>query len=220
MTQSSPTPKLKLSCELVPINLHDEDEFEELRQQRIICGWNFDAQIIEGWRKAMSRKTKSMFWITLPSAEGSTNSITKVQRVGHISLDSVSEPPDLDLANPDKSVLTIATFFIYPARRGGGLGRTAMTVLEGFATKELYGSPNCKMIAINTLDKRYTDDDEWRTMWKRLGRKDAPAKGSSSESWYERMGYVKWKDEPRYQQQMPDGEKVKLIASFLRKKVQ
>lgn len=94
-----------------------------------------------------------------------------------------------------------------------------MSILESYATKEPYGSPNCKSIVIVTLDKRYTDDDEWRSIWERLGRRDAPVKGSTSEAWYERMGYVKWKDEPRIQQTLKDGEKVKLVASFLRKEV-
>jgi GNAT superfamily N-acetyltransferase len=209
----------KTKCELIPINLHNESEFEELRQQRVICGWNFDQKQIEGWRDAMSQSFKSMFWITIPSIENSASSSKEIQRAGHISLDSVSEPPDLELANPDKSVLTIATFFIYPDHRGGGLGRTAMTLLESYATKEPYGSTNCKIIAINTLDKRYWEDDEWRTMWKGHGR-DAPVRGTSNEAWYERMGYVKWKSEPRYQQRTEAGEPALLIASFLRKKLQ
>ena len=183
----------------MPINLQDEHEFEELRQQRIVCGWNFQPQVLEGWRNAISEKTKSMFWITLPSTVDSESSPTKYKRVGHISLDSANDPPNLEIANPDKSVLTIAGFFIHPAYRGGGLGRTAMSILESYATKKPYGSPNCKSIVIVTLDKRYTEDDEWRSIWERLGRKEAPAKGSTSEAWYERMGYVKWKDEPRIQ---------------------
>lgn len=95
-----------------------------------------------------------------------------------------------------------------------------MQLLESYATKEPYGSVNCKVIAINTLDKRYTEDEEWRSMWSRLPeRKEAPERGSSNEAWYERMGYVKWKSEPRYLQRMRGGEEVKLVASFLRKKV-
>jgi GNAT superfamily N-acetyltransferase len=218
MTQSSP--KQRTKCELIPINLDNEHEFEELRQQRIICGWNSEHRILEGWRNAMTRKIKSMFWITIHSTDDLKSTASQVQKAGHISLDSASEPPDLELANPDKSVLTIATFFIYPAYRGGGLGRTAMGLVESYATKEPYGSPNCKTIAINTLDKRYWEDDGWRTMWKRLGRKDAPTRGSSKEAWYERMGYVKWKSEPRYQQRTEAGEPEMMIASFLRKKLQ
>jgi len=163
----------------------------------------------------MSKKTKSLFWITIPSTPES-----KPHRAGHISLDSVAEPPDLDLANPDKSVLTIATFFIDPSFRSGGLGRTTMELLESYATKEPYGSPHCKIVAVTTLSRRYWEDDEYRSVWALTGR-ETPVRGSSNEDWYSRMGYVKWKEEPRYKQKPgPNGEEVKLFASFLRKNLQ
>lgn len=56
-------------------------------------------------------------------------------------------------------------------------------------------------------------------MWQRLEGREPPMRGSSNEAWYERMGYVKWKSEGRYEQRMESGEVVKLVASFLRKKV-
>ncbi len=192
-----------------PMNLYDQAEFEELLQQRIICGWNDKPAYIIRWREMMDSKQKSLFWINLPDTK---------TRVGHISLDSSTDPPDLELANPDKSVLTIATFFILPEHRSAGLGRLAMDVMEDWATKEPYGSPNCKAIAVNTLDRRYTESDseEWR-IWAKLRPIQLPPKGRSTEDWYARRGYVKWKEEPRYPEKTLDGQDILLNAVFLRK---
>ncbi|EON62034.1 hypothetical protein W97_01253 [Coniosporium apollinis CBS 100218] len=197
---------------LRPMNLYDEAEFEELLKQRVICGWNNQPANIVRWREMMDSKQKSLFWIVLPD----TNT-----RVGHISLDCATDPPDLELANPDKSVLTISTFFILPEYRSTGLGRLAMDVMEDLATKEPYGSPNCRAIAVHTLDRRYTegDSEEWRK-WAKLRQGQLPPKGRSTEDWYARRGYVKWREEPRYPEKTLDGQDILLNAVFLRKRLQ
>lgn len=184
-------------------------DFEELRQQRVLCGWNYAEPVLIQWREMMDVKQKALFWIF---------SIDGMKTVGHISLDSTSEVPDLELANPDKSVLTIATFFIKSEWRELGLGRAAMDILEDWATKAPYGSPNCRYIAINTLSKKYIEDDaaEWRGIWAKLG-KSTPSKGRSVQSWYESRGYVKWKEQPKYLEKTLDGHDIKLIAVYLRK---
>jgi GNAT superfamily N-acetyltransferase len=203
-----------MKCNLVPVNLHEKTQFEELRRQRVLCGWDQDH--VSQWRDAMDAKLKSLFWIHVkPAAEDD------YKMAGHISLDSQASPPDPELANPDRSVMTISTFFIFPEHRSGGIGRAAMETLEGYATHEPYGSPDCKEIALTTISRRYTEDDgeEWRGVYKRRGM-DAPIKGRSNEDWYVRQGYVKFKEEPRYRDRLLDGTEIMLLASFLRKPLQ
>ena len=202
---------------LEPINLYDGYEYGELRRQRVLCGWDYEVEKLEKWKRDMDAKTRSIFWINLPA----TDSKSCPNPVGHIGLNSERDPPELDLANPDKSVMEISTFFILPEHRHGGLGRTAVEMVESYATKEPYGSPNCKVITINTISRRYTenDGDEWRGVYARRGLR-APPKGKSVEDWYASMGYVKWKEEPRYPDRLQDGTEVKLIAVFMKKTIQ
>jgi GNAT superfamily N-acetyltransferase len=204
-------------CSLEPINLHNGYEYGELRRQRVLCGWDYDVEKLENWKRDVDAKTRSFFWITLPASDSESSP----NRVGHICLNSLLDPPELDLANPDKSVMEIATFFILPEYRYGGIGRSAFEMLESYATKEPYGSKNCKAVTINTISKRYTenDGDEWRGVYARRGLK-APPKGKSMEDWYARMGYVKWKEAPRYPDRREDGTEVKLIAVFMKKTIQ
>ena len=204
-------------CSLEPINLHNGYEYGELRRQRVLCGWDYEVEKLEKWKRDMDAETRSIFWINLPA----TDSKLSPNRIGHICLNSERDPPELDLANPDKSVMEISTFFILPEYRYGGLGRTAVEMVESYATKEPYGSPNCKVITINTISRRYTenDGDEWRGVYARRGLK-APPKGKSAEDWYASMGYVKWKEEPRYPDRLQDGTEVKLIAVFMKKMIQ
>jgi GNAT superfamily N-acetyltransferase len=201
-------------CKLLPINLHDTTQFDELRHQRFLCGWYQDH--VSQWRDEMDAKLKSMFWIhAKKSAEDD------YELAGHISLDSQASPPDPELANPDRSVMTISTFFVFPKYRSGGVGRAAVETLEGYATQEPYGSPKCKAIALTTVSRRYTEDDgeEWRGMYKKRGM-EAPIKGRTNEDWYVRQGYVKFKEEPRIRERLLDGTEVILLASFLRKGLQ
>lgn len=202
---------------LEPINLHNGFEYGELRRQRVLCGWNHDVKTIEKWKKEVDAKTRSLFWITLPATDGQPSP----NRVGHISLNSELEPLELELANPDKSVMEISAFFVLPEYRYGGIGRAAVEMLESYATKEPYGSPNCKAVTVNTISKRYTENDgeEWRGVYARRGL-EAPPKGKSVEDWYASMGYVKWKEEPRYPDHLLDGTEVKIIASFMKKTLQ
>lgn len=208
------------ACTLVPINLDNPSEFTELQRQRIICGWNHSDADIRKWREKQREGLKSFFWITLPAAASSTGSTTTTEpvRAGHISLDSYCDPPDPELARSDKTIMTIQNFFILPEYRGSGLGRQAMDLVESMATKEPFGSPQCKFITVNTLSKRYFYDEgpEWKGTLKDLAR-EPPA--FSNQEWYERRGYVQWKEEPRYEERTRDGSVVVLVASFLRKAV-
>lgn len=190
------------------MNLHDPPQADELLLQRKLCGWSDTPEYIAQWRDAMDAGYKSLFWIRPSSQPG--------LRAGHISLDSEAHPPDLELSNPhDKSVLTIATFFILPDYRGGGLGRATVGMLEKWATVEPYGSRNCRTVALTTLSRKYAEEDEWRAEYERMEGKEAPKRGTSNEDWYLRMGYSKWKDAPLYEG--PDG--YKFLAAYLRKQI-
>jgi GNAT superfamily N-acetyltransferase len=241
MTVTSPLrPPTKPRVILEPMDLDKREEFDELLKQRVLCGWNKTPAYVEGCRDSMAKGYKSLFWICLPPApdpestapnggESKTYDGKGHRRIGHIGFQSVpdvGEPDsDLELASTDKSVVMISTFFILKEHRGGGIGRAAMEALEAMTQVVPYGSPACRSLTLHTLCRRYIEDDgdgspeAWRTsrgIWERLGENPRD-RGTSNEDWYVRMGYVKWKEEPRYIEQTLDGAEIKLLASFLRK---
>lgn len=202
-------------CTLEPMNLHDQDQVAELLRQRIICGWNKTPDFVASLRDAMDAGEKAAFWINKPSHPRGA-----VLRIGHVSLDSTASPPDLGLANPhDKSVLAISNLFVLPEHRKGGVGRAAVDVLGQLAKEAPYGSPNCRAVAVTALSKKYHDDDEWRARFEWLNDTPAPERGRANEDWYVRMGFVKWKEEPRYPSEVPSREDHQFWASFLRKEI-
>ncbi|KAK3984281.1 hypothetical protein QBC44DRAFT_337313 [Cladorrhinum sp. PSN332] len=211
VSPSKPTHKVILD----PIDLHEPSQFDELLRQRVLCGWNNTATIIEGWRDEVDAGARAMFWVVPHKL---SNLDAPHRWGGHIGMLNQTSPPDLELANPDKSVLHIASLFIDPDHRGGGIGRAAIEELEGWAKTEPYGSPSSKFITIHTLNRRYVEDDgeEWRGIWEKFGQQ-APEKGTGNEDWYLRMGYVKWKEVPKYAEKFLDGTDVLLLASYLRK---
>lgn len=206
MSTGSPPAQPRYTLE--PMNLHDQAEADELLRQRKLCGWDNTPEFIIKFRDAMDARTKSLFWIK-PASQPDL-------RLGHISLDSEAHPPNLELANPhDKSVLTIATFYVLPEHRGGGIGRAAVESLEKWATTEPYGSRNCKVVALTTISRKYAEDDEMRVEYKRMAGVEPVPKGASNEDWYARMGYTKWMERPLYPG--PDG--YKFLAAYLRKRI-
>jgi hypothetical protein len=190
-------------CTLTPINLHNPPEYTELQHQRQKCGWDSEDSSLLAWRAKQDANLKSFFWITIPSPTDPDSCI----RAGHISLDAYAEPPDLELANPDRSVLTIQTFFILPEYRGG-LGRRAMDLVEALAAQE----PRCKYVTLNALSKKYFYEESW--FWDKLERERPSV---CAVEWYERRGYVWWKSEPRYREPRLYGGEVIVWADFLRK---
>lgn len=189
------------------MDLHDEAQAEELLRQRVLCGWASAPEHIDGWRAAMDAKTKGFFWIQPASQPG--------LRAGHISLDSEASPPDPDLADPrGRTLLTVSTFFVLPEHRGGGLGRAAMAALEGLAREAPYGSASCRALALDTLSRRYSDEDEYRDRWVWLTGWPLRERGSSNEDWYARQGYVKFKEAPKYEG-IREGHK--LLAVYMKK---
>jgi GNAT superfamily N-acetyltransferase len=213
----------KTRCTLKPLDLNDPTQYEELRLQRVQCGWFYQPEKLDVWRREMEAKTKALFWIMLPAdlLNGSSNDEQHQPRcAGHISLDSDKDPPDHELANPDKSVLEISTMYILPRYRRFGLATSATLQLERWAKTEPFGSPHCKAVTVNTLSKRYLQDDseEWRGVLERLGMRDDDMSWSREE-WYERLGFVKFKEQAVYEERLVDGRVVKLWASFMRKEI-
>ncbi|RDW92925.1 uncharacterized protein DSM5745_00247 [Aspergillus mulundensis] len=201
-----------MATALVPINLNDRSEWEELRQHRLACGWDHSPESLELWRQKQKAGLKSFFWVTTTAATTDDGEQTPI-RAGHISLDAYAEPADWDLANADKTNLTIQTFFILPKYRAGGLGRAAMKLVEALATEEPYGSKNCEYITLNCMSKAHYYDEVLGPILKRT----LPI---CNEEWYEKQGYVAWKTEPRYEDKLdlPDREKIIWDATFMRKK--
>lgn len=193
------------------MNLHDQDQVDELRRQRVICGWGHTPKDIASWRDAIDAQDRASFWIK-PAARPEV-------RAGHVSLDNQVDPPDLELANPDRSVLEITSFFILPEHRRGGLGRAVMATLERYAREQPYGSENCRTVTLTTMTRKYWEDDVWREKWVRELGFEPLERGTSYEDWYKRMGYVKWKEEPKFWNHMPGFEHEKIVVSFMRKSV-
>ena len=42
-------------CSLEPINLYNGYEYGELRRQRVLCGWDYEVEKLEKWKRDMRR---------------------------------------------------------------------------------------------------------------------------------------------------------------------
>ncbi|RAH64160.1 uncharacterized protein BO66DRAFT_337034 [Aspergillus aculeatinus CBS 121060] len=193
---------------LTPINLHEPTEYAALQHQRTICGWDQTDEALLAWRAKQDAGLKSFFWIDIVPP---SNTAVAPIHAGHISLDAYAHPPDPDLATADGTNLTIQSFFILPAHREGGLGRRAMALVEERARRD----PRCRYVTLNAVSKAYYADPGRRRWIERIRGEG----GLPVAEWYERMGYVRWKTEPRYTDWTPEGEEVVLEADFMRKLV-
>ncbi|KAL4787018.1 hypothetical protein BJX76DRAFT_51848 [Aspergillus varians] len=201
-----------MTCTLEPIDLSEPSQWEELLQQRLACGWDNTPEKLAFWHKQQEADLKSFFWITVSSADPSPDGEQTTIRAGHISLNAYAEPADHDLANAEKTNLTISSFFILPKYRAGGLGRSAMERIEALATGQPYGSPNCEYITLDCMSKRHYHDEV-------MGLVVKAVMPICNQEWYEKQGYVAWKEEPRYEHTMPDKTKFVFCATFMRKRV-
>ncbi|KAL3472538.1 hypothetical protein BJX99DRAFT_214067 [Aspergillus californicus] len=200
-------------CTITPINLTNSTEYETLRQQRNLCGWDNTPDKFTLWRQKQEEGLKSFFWITVPCrTNGPDEPDDAIIRAGHISLDAYAEPADDELANASKTNLTIQNFFISPEYRAGGIGRAAMGLVEEMATKKPYGSPECEYITLTTMSKKHYYDPV-------LGPHIRKVMPLCNQEWYERQGYVAWKEEGRYPDTLPDKTKIVYDAVFMRKRV-
>lgn len=203
-----------MACTLIPINLSDPSEAAELQQQRTVCGWDNTPEHIAIWREKQEAGLKSFFWITTstkPAGHSPSESEIPV-RAGHISLDAYAEPADWELANADKTRVTVQTFFILPEHRSSGFGGSAMRQIAALAAQEPFGSAQCEYVTLNCLSKKHYYDEVLGP----IARKIMPI---CNQEWYERQGYVAWKVEPRYKEVLMDGRTLVFNAAFMRKRV-
>ncbi|KAB8337104.1 hypothetical protein FH972_021408 [Carpinus fangiana] len=224
-TSLTRAPEYAKQFDFVPINLESQEEIDLLIHQRTLCGWDNSMEDIKTWHKLVREGKKDFWWITLPAAEADkpstkpavhTDNVPAASkaidgsaatvRAGHIGLKALD-------AYPDRSVMALKTFFIMPEHRSGGLGRACVAEVEARAR----AIPACKVIDIDTLSRRYYEDDgpEWRGRLAAVGV--VYPRGSSNEDWYERLGYVKYKDEPFYP--MDDKWPERLLSARMQKQL-
>jgi len=148
------------------------------------------------------------------SSSGSDNlKDNRYLSVGHISLDRVDhdhQPPDLTLADPNlpHPLLTITTLFVLPAFAGSGLANSALKACEQLAQESPFGSEACRAVTLNTLVRspgtlrwigaEQTNIEDWvdeggKNLWEMLGAKK-PRKKFDKGAWYQRLGYVPFKE--------------------------
>lgn len=186
---------------LTPMNLDSPMEVQDLLHQRRICGWSYQQSDIDHWRSLTIVGTKMLYWIVLPTRSN--------VRAGHISLASESTPANPKLARLDRSLLTISTFFVLPEYRTLGLGGRAISRLEDEARAE-----GCEALVIDTMRKE-EDTEAWRASFTEKGLD--PIK--SVQTFYEKRGYVKFWEEARYGDSIPEMGWLNIKAAFLRKEL-
>ncbi|BGO96541.1 hypothetical protein RTBOTA2_000439 [Rhodotorula toruloides] len=217
MTASSP-------IKLVRFDPDEAKEVEELKRQRVLCGWNLDK--VEVWREQCRRGVKNLYWIhpAVPietpefeplnsdhSRAGPPPPDPSFQPVGHVSLDWEDYEDDDTLCDRENGVITLATFFILLSQQGKGYGSVVMKQTEQMAVKV-----GAKEITLNTVDGEYAVQPWW---WEQQGIK-FDSRLRVNERWYERLGYTAYKRAvPRYPCRTVDGRDILLEAVFMRKKL-
>jgi len=218
------------SASLIPIDLKIEQERQILYDQRIICGWNSDK--IPKWAAAIQAGSRSFFWICLaPDASRNIPTLTRdgetYQPVGHVSLDKVdiTEPdniPDTTLADTEKGIITITSLFVLPAFHRSGLGAFAMDECERLARIPPFGLENISAITVNTLSPRYcvggVEGPDGMGQMERDAGEPRPVPQNNM-PWYERKGYKKYKEAPRYTSKDKQGDTLWWNAVFMRKEL-
>lgn len=225
------TKRIPTGTRLIPMDLEQDIERQELHKHRLICGWN--SEMIETWREEMRKGERTLFWITISGCDNTTD-LTPLKKthdallypVGHISLDKVDDPPhplppDDTLVAPDGSILSISKLFVLPRFAGLGLGAFALEECERMAQREPYGSLNCRAVTLNTMSSRYLangeDGPEGMGRWALIGEQ-IPKRDNSI--WYSRRGYVRYKEEIRYFIPKLDGTMLSWYGVFMRKELQ
>lgn len=224
---------------LVPIDLSSEAEQAILLTQRKICGWG--TAKVPKWVKSQASGLNTLFWITIPPSlaptalqqtlpliqrRGASDDVEVLLPTGHVSLDRVDTPeedgraPDPSLAAPDGSVLHISALFVRPEFQGLRLGAFAMDQAEQLATREPFGSRNCRAVTVNTMAGRHLpgglEGPDGVGLWERIGEK-MPEKDNAV--WYRRRGYVVYKEAPRWSAVALDGETVEFWEVAMRKEL-
>lgn len=223
MTMSSPT--------LIPLTWSPAD-ISLLASQRDICGYGTPS--IPYWREACSQSLRTVFWICLPASPNPPSGTAIITHegndylaVGHIALDRTDvagiEPFEREdsLTAEDGSVLTITILFVHPAFSKRGFASSAVRQLEGYARAEPYGSENCRAVTVHCLSPRHTkaggiEGEEGMGAFRMMG---VEPDERSSNGFFERLGYVQYKEIPRYWAPTTEGGKVRLYVVCLRKEL-
>ncbi|KAA8648917.1 hypothetical protein EYZ11_006300 [Aspergillus tanneri] len=213
---------------LSPINLHDPIQFSELQSQRLQCGWDNSPAHLLKWREMADHGRKSFFWITSTLSHDHDHNHNPDQKhehkdqterqtlIGHISLDSYSDLDDLSLASPDRSALTVQTFFIKHEYQRLGIGSQAMDLVEEMAREEPYGSPHCQYVTLSTLNRRHCY--ETGPVWDAAREILPPGYlDFCLADWYEKRGYVCWKSVWRDHEPDFQGRVLRVLVDFMRK---
>lgn len=198
----SAAPPAQPKCTLEPAALREQSQADELLRQRKICGWKTRPSDMASWKERAEARRTTLFWIK-PAAQPDL-------RVGHISLDKVGD---------DGAAVNISDLFVLPEHRGGGIAKAAFQAVEAMATTEPYGSENCRTILIDTLSRKYSDDDGMRLEYTRLTGEQPNPKGRTNEEWYARMGYVKYNEKPAYPERQGRPSGTLLLASYMKKEI-
>ncbi|GJN92242.1 hypothetical protein Rhopal_005272-T1 [Rhodotorula paludigena] len=203
-------------------------DVEELRRQRVLCGWGEEK--VEFWRDQVRRGVKNLYWV-FPSAaneplpwfgfepcnfdtarSGPPPPDLSFQPLGHVSLDWEDSDNDESLCDREAGKVTLATFFLLLSQQGKGYGSTVMKEMEEMAKRDL----SATSITLNTVDGEFAVQPWW---WERQGVPYSPTR-RVNEKWYERLGYVAYKRGiPRYPGKTVSGEDILLEAVFMEKKV-
>ncbi|KAK3315450.1 hypothetical protein B0H66DRAFT_344742 [Apodospora peruviana] len=206
---------------LEPMDLHNTVQFDELLRQRVLCGWDSTASVLEGWRDAIDAGTHDFFWVVPPDLLPH-QSAPPQRYAGHICMVNQTETVDGTL-RPTRHVCEL---FILPEHRRGGLGKAAVRALEACARAEPYGSSDVKRMTLNAISKRYFEDEseEWMGLAKKVYGKlglEMPTRGHTNEDWYNRMGYVKYAEQEAYPtgEYRADGTEYKFVSVSLRKEL-
>ncbi|PNS20629.1 Phosphoribosylformylglycinamidine synthase [Sphaceloma murrayae] len=224
---------------LIPIDFDHAVQRSIMLAQRKICGWGEDD--IPIWDTHIKTGERSMFWIAFPRGSKQARGVQVTPAldfisspedptkdhllVGHVALDKIDVPVihhvnvDNTLTADDGSRLTIATLFIMPEFKAKGLGTFAMLECERLARERPFGSEDCREIAVNTLSDRHCLDGgvpgpDGLDMFPALG---LPIPKRSNVSWFEKLGYVRYKEEKRYEDKGVNGQKIHIWAVFLKK---
>lgn len=241
-TMAPPGPIPASDVYLVPIDLHNQEQYDELLAQRNICGWNNTTAYLDALRASKDAGERTPFWIRIPNTtpttspenhphhltNGTTTPSTPeppppLQTAGHISLDHPT-PHDATAGGYGPSVLNshtmkISLLFILPLYRRYGLSNTCLTLLETLATQLPYGNPQCESIVLDALSKRYVREEgpEGRGIWARLGLPERGEGELSTQEWFEGRGYRVYHGQPHYGNVDVGGREVWLEAVFMRK---
>ncbi|GAA5981436.1 hypothetical protein JCM10908_004108 [Rhodotorula pacifica] len=200
----------------------DATEVAELRRQRVLCGWGLEK--VDLWLKQVQRGVKNLYWIYVdpqppiaefeplnlePTKYGPPPPDPTFAPIGHVSLDWEDYEGEIELADKERGILTLATFFILGSLQGSGLGNLVMREMEKMAASpELDAS----VLTLNTLDGNVGRDPAF---WARLG---VPYKTRINEDWYARLGYTPFRrGVERYPSKAFDGTEFLAEAVFMSK---